>query len=154
MIPKFRGVSISDNNKGQWMYGNLIIDGDYAYIVNGVIESNDQYITIAEWCPVAPITIGASTGLFDVNGKEIFEGDVLTYLDDDNIPIYENAVVKIGQHTNVDTIFERKPVYIGVYVEVQKGTATFDVVRMYNDYEGRLTIIGNIYENPELVEME
>lgn len=93
-----------------------------------------------------------STGLFDANGKEIFEGDIVTFLDDDNNPIYENAVVKFGQHTNADTIFERKPVYIGVYVEVQKGTATFDVVRMYNDYEGRLTIIGNIYENPELME--
>ncbi|HEL9629870.1 TPA: hypothetical protein U0K61_001011 [Streptococcus suis] len=73
-------------------------------------------------------------------------------MDDDNNPIYENAVVKFGQHTNVDTLFERKPVYIGVYVEVHKGAATFDVVSMYNDYEGRLTIIGNIYENPELVE--
>ncbi|HFI0640495.1 TPA: YopX family protein [Streptococcus suis] len=93
-----------------------------------------------------------STGLFDVNGKEIFEGDVVTFLDDDNNPIYENAVVKFGQHTNKDTIFEREPVYIGVYVEVQKGTATFDVERMFNDYEGRFTIIGNIYENPELLE--
>ncbi|HFI0406045.1 TPA: YopX family protein [Streptococcus suis] len=93
-----------------------------------------------------------STGLFDKNGKEVFEGDVVTFLDDDNNPIYENAVVKFGQHTNKDTIFEREPVYIGVYVEVQKGTATFDVERMYNDYEGRFTIIGNIYENPELME--
>ncbi|NQJ30548.1 hypothetical protein HO564_08190 [Streptococcus suis] len=42
--------------------------------------------------------------------------------------------------------------YIGLYAEVQKGTATLDVDRMYNDCEGRLTIIGNIYENPELVE--
>ncbi|HEL1840317.1 TPA: hypothetical protein TX086_000518 [Streptococcus suis] len=93
-----------------------------------------------------------STGLFDVNGKEIFEGDVFTCLDDDNNPIYENIVVKFGQHTNMDTVFEREPVYIGLYIEGQRGTATFDVDRMYNDCEGRLTIIGNIYENPELVE--
>lgn len=117
------------------------------------LELNDSLMN--ESIPVYrdDVILMQSTGLFDVNGKEIFEGDVLTFLDDDNNPIYENAVVKFGQHTNVDTIFERKPVYIGVYVEVQKGTATFDVVRMYNDYEGRLTIIGNIYENPELVEV-
>ncbi|HEL9623737.1 TPA: hypothetical protein U0J94_001137 [Streptococcus suis] len=118
------------------------------------LELNDSLMN--ESIPVHrdDVILMRSTGLFDANGKEIFEGDVLTYLDDDNIPIYENAVVKIGQHTNVDTLFERKPVYIGVFVEVQKGTATFDVDRMYNDYEGRLTIIGNIYENPELVEEE
>ncbi|NQI70689.1 hypothetical protein HO594_05845 [Streptococcus suis] len=69
-----------------------------------------------------------------------------------NPATYENIVVKFGQHTNMDTIFERKPVYIGLYAEVQKGTATLDVDTMYNDCEGRLTIIGNIYENPELVE--
>lgn len=99
------------------------------------------------------IVVMQSTGLFDVNGKEIFEGDVFTYLDDDNDPIYENIVVKFGQHTNMDTVFEREPVYIGLYAEVQKGTATLDVDTMYNDCEGRLTIIGNIYENPELVEV-
>ncbi|HEM2723614.1 TPA: hypothetical protein U0578_000091 [Streptococcus suis] len=80
------------------------------------------------------------------------KGDVFTCLDDDNNPIYENIVVKFGQHTNMDTVFEREPVYIDLYIEGQRGTATFDVDRMYNDCEGRLTIIGNIYENPELVE--
>lgn len=117
------------------------------------LELNDSLMN--ESIPVYrdDVILMQSTGLFDVNGKEIFEGDIVTFLDDDNNPIYENAVVKFGQHTNVDTLFEREPVYIGVYVEVQKGTATFDVVRMYNDYEGRLTIIGNIYESPELVEV-
>ncbi|CYU90401.1 phage protein [Streptococcus suis] len=102
--------------------------------------------------PLDDVIIMQSTGLFDINGKEIFEGDVFTCLDDDNNPIYENIVVKFGQHTNMDTVFEREPVYIGLYIEGQRGTATFDVDRMYNDCEGRLTIIGNIYENPELVE--
>ncbi|HFR3411463.1 TPA: YopX family protein [Streptococcus suis] len=107
---------------------------------------------IRRYIPFSEAILMQSTGLFDVNGKEIFEGDVFTCLDDDNDPIYENIVVKFGRHTNMDTIFERKPVYIGLYAEVQKGTATLDVDTMYNDCEGRLTIIGNIYENPELVE--
>ncbi|MGQ7595147.1 YopX family protein [Streptococcus suis] len=127
MIPKFRGVSISDNNKGQWMYGNLIIDGNYAYIVNGVIECNDQYITIAEWCPVEPKTIGASTGLFDKNGQEIFEGDVVNIFDEKLSKIYfsEGAFC-------VDVLNGGTPLH--VYLSEH------------------LELIGNIYENPELVE--
>ncbi|HEM4631164.1 TPA: hypothetical protein U1Z87_002125 [Streptococcus suis] len=118
--------------------------------------SRGLYVTLDEGNKAGRRVRGAvlmqSTGLFDVNGKEIFEGDVFTCLDDDNNPIYENIVVKFGQHTNMDTVFEREPVYIGFYAEVQKGTAALDVDIMYNDCEGRLTIIGNIYENPELVE--
>ncbi|HEM6531211.1 TPA: hypothetical protein U2E05_002179 [Streptococcus suis] len=129
------------------------------YEVKAVIwTSRGLYVTLDEGNKAGRRVRGAklmqSTGLFDKNGKEIFEGDIFTYLDDDNDPIYENIVVKFGQHTNIDTIFERKPVYIGLYAEVQKGTATLDVDIMYNDCEGRLTIIGNIYENPELVEVE
>ncbi|HFR3267622.1 TPA: YopX family protein [Streptococcus suis] len=109
--------------------------------------------TTRRYIPFSEAILMQPTGLFDANGKEIFEGDVFTYLDDDNNPIYENIVVKFGQHKNMDTIYERGPVYIGLYVEVQKGTATLEIDSMYNDCEGRLTIIGNIYENPELLEV-
>ncbi|HEL9623738.1 TPA: hypothetical protein U0J94_001138 [Streptococcus suis] len=145
VVPKFRAWNTFHN---KWVKHFYITE-------NGLIYNMEQpHRDLIGAVPIenSGLIVMQSTGLFDVNGKEIFEGDVLTFLDDDNNPIYENAVVKIGQHTNVDTLFEKKPVYIGVYVEVQKGTATFDVVSVYNDYEGRLTIIGNIYENPELVE--
>lgn len=38
MIPKFRGKSIDKTNKGKWVYGNLIVDGNNALIVNGIVE--------------------------------------------------------------------------------------------------------------------
>ncbi|MFX3966132.1 YopX family protein [Streptococcus suis] len=131
MIPKFRGASISDNNKGQWMYGNLIIDGNYAYIVNGVIESNDQYITIAEWCPVAPITIGASTGLVDKNSKEIFEGDV----------------VKLKYTVLSDYEFFKVTKFRGGSWRIDNRQRGSELWLRNEDCE----IIGNIHQNPELV---
>ncbi|HEM4055741.1 TPA: hypothetical protein U1W00_001356 [Streptococcus suis] len=145
VVPKFRAW---DTFRNKWV--------KYFYITeNGLIYNIEQpHRDLIGAIPIekSGLVVMQSTGVFDKNGKEIFEGDVAVYLDGDNNPIYENAVVKFGQHTNMNTIYEREPVYIGLYIEGQRGTATFDVDRMYNDCEGRLTIIGNIYENPELME--
>ncbi|GAB6638579.1 hypothetical protein BOVMAS10_12180 [Streptococcus uberis] len=77
MIPKFRGKSIDKSNKGKWIYGNLIVDGNNALIVNGIVECEEDYVALGDWCPVDLKTVGESTGLFDTNGKEIFEGDIV-----------------------------------------------------------------------------
>ncbi|MGT2959331.1 hypothetical protein A9Q68_10120 [Streptococcus bovimastitidis] len=75
MIPKFRGKSTDKSNKGQWVYGNLIVDGNNALIVNGIIESEEDYVALGDWCPVDLKTVGQSTGLFDKNKNEVFVGD-------------------------------------------------------------------------------
>lgn len=76
-VPKFRGKSIDKTNKGKWVYGNLIVDGNNALIVNGIVECEEDYVALGDRCPVDLKTVGQSTGLFDKNGVEIFEGDVV-----------------------------------------------------------------------------
>lgn len=140
MIPKFRGKSTAEENKGRWMYGNLIVDGLQAFIVNGIIESTEQYISIREWCPVDIETVGQSTGLVDKNGVEVFEGDVVQFED---------------CYIESDFLYINKGI-----VEWSQGRFTVtnrDSVEMEDLLDGELldvTIIGNIYENSALMGLD
>lgn len=141
MIPKFRGISIADDSKGKMQYGYLIADGEQAFIINEVVEANEQYITIGSWCPVDQKTIGQSTGLKDKNGKEIFEGDVIAIeVDDTETPI--NA--RVFQNSKIGVLMSH----------VFEDNEDVPMVELLEDNSVAFEIIGNIYVNPELLEVE
>ena len=86
------------------------------------------------------IVLMQSTGLFDKKGKEIFEGDIVQFED-----CYE-----FSDYLYVNT---------GIVEWCQGGfhITNRDSVSMEDLIDGDLldvTIIGNIYENPELLEVE
>ena len=81
-----------------------------------------------------------STGLFDKNGKEIFEGDIITN---------GQNVMCMKRHNT-----------LGFYVEKKGETEFIADCAVLEDFEedakeiaDRLEIIGNVYENPELLEV-
>lgn len=129
MIPKFRGRSVEAFSEEEWKYGYLIEDEGYSFIINQVIEANEQYITIGSWCPVNPDTLGQSTGLFDKNNTEIFEGDIVRVLDSTYTVFYDN---------------ER-----GSY-RLKPHDDRWNVDYMSNfSHGGNFEVVGNIYENKE-----
>ncbi|HFI0342907.1 TPA: YopX family protein [Streptococcus suis] len=77
-----------------------------------------------------------STGLFDVNGKEIFEGDVVKLVDE-----YNDSVVSAVAFQNGASGMTADGIFV-----------PFAAMSILSQVEYTLEIIGNIYENPELVE--
>ena len=114
------------DQRGNWHIGLLTFMFRQYAIVNEADE-NTVYLIDKE-------TIGQSTGLKDKNGVEIFEGDVLYY-----IP-FESHI------NNSIIVFEK-----GSFCTKMLRNGKLTSVRFIDSEE--YEVIGNIHENPELLEV-
>lgn len=127
---KFRGKS-ADNRK--WITGYYYHECGNTYIVEdrqslSETSRNVPYVVIPE-------TVGQFTGLFDKNGKEIYEGDILHTVtfgfepeEYTAIILYDNCRFQLSNGRNL--------FYFG----------QSDLTKMDDTI-----VIGNIYDNPELI---
>ena len=140
---KFRGKHLIS---GDWRYGLLSkYWNSNMDIVFVIIKEADNRLSIAT-SQIDENTISQFTGLHDKNGKEIYEGDILR-----NINHYENKKPFYNYHK---VIFNND--YLG-YSAINLGNKSESLLMSGNcqlfvyvknvDFE----VIGNIYENPELL---
>lgn len=127
MIPRFRAWLKEDKK---------MIEVDEMHFKNGEFDFIGDAIT---WmCKSNDCVLMQSTGLTDKNGKEIFEGDILSIETDE-----ENVRVEVSWDSkHALFVFESKK-----YNEKEALGELFEG----NPYPFK--IIGNIYENPELVKV-
>lgn len=131
MNQKFRGLSIDEKSKGEWQYGYLIEDSGQAFIINEVIEANEQYITIGSWCPIDKNTVSQSTGLHDKDDNEIFDGDIL------GIETYTGIV-----HVNV--YWDSNHALFMIKSEEYNGEEA--LAEIFEDCTYPIMVVGNVWE--------
>ena len=116
--------------KSNWVYGGIFPqngDGDFAIIYQ-------QEPTVEKY-PVYADTVGQYTGLTDMNGTKIFEGDIVK----DEQSGYEYVIKWFSE-------------YACFALANKKGHMEYDVDEfemLVND----LIVVSNIHDNPELLEV-
>lgn len=137
---KFRGKR-KDN--GEWVVGNLVQPGTVsAFIVGPMIEANEEYCNLEWWHPIDAKTVGQFCGLKDKNGKPIFEGDILRA---STLSSFQNQIY-VCELRCLAFGFRGTSKRINGLVDYTWDTITNDSIKQVD-----LEVIGNLYENPELL---
>lgn len=136
---KFRGKSIYDE---EWLYGSLVKIEKDRYAVIPPLNDIEIGKSIGMY-EVYPETVGQFTGLFDNNGKEIYEGDIISVNGK-----YPKLVKYISEYASfcVANISDLNKKWTFPWQQVSLG--------WWNDFRREIQVIGNIYDNPELIKEE
>ncbi|EJJ9960776.1 YopX family protein [Listeria monocytogenes] len=130
---EFRGKAIHPNSLeqivGSWAYGGIFENK----IITRNLDMNSHYHGFISEIEIDLKTIGQYTGLKDKNGKKIFEGDIV------NCKFFDRMVGDIAGVIN--------------FIDCVWAVSDFKNKRLYQLIDvDNIEIIGNIHENPELLE--
>lgn len=133
-------------DNGEWVEGNIIQSGDaeegWEAIIIPTMNSNmftkhrpNELLGFENWFRIDPSTICKCTGLKDKNGKLIWENDIVNCMDAECCGYISWNESEAGFYFNVlleDGRFEEEHIY---------------------DYQDGMEIIGNNFDNSELLEV-
>ena len=138
----FRGKSVTD---GRWVFGDLSNYGDYRAI------TTTRGFSIIDSCEVIPETVGQYTGLTDKRGKKIFEGDILRESAKNGWEKKNFVGFEVFWHDN-----DSCDRHIGwqmnrLHFYGSLSGADIYPIAFRPEWTRRMEVIGNIYDNPELM---
>lgn len=133
MIPRYRAwhceLGAMMSIKNMWFQSNMLEELE----LNNA-AAND-YITAYP----DEVELMQSTGLTDINDKEIFEGDIL-------------KVTVEHSWLEVVSFNENKAMFVSKEIKRETDIPESSLYDLFNTDIFKIEIIGNIYENPELLD--
>lgn len=133
----FRGKR-KDN--GKWVYGDLIHRQIWASALTIIRESDDGFDNYEEY-EVIPETVGEYTGLQDSKGNKIFESDILQQ---------EFNVFKKKFNGEISVVKYKQGWYYSETLPKNGAVTVFNSITAFDN----MKIIGNVYDNPELLKKD
>ncbi|HGK1850629.1 TPA: YopX family protein [Streptococcus pneumoniae] len=115
---------------------------DEVMVGNGDIWIIDEDSVAGEWIVNNDLNLMQSIGIRDITNQEIFEGDVV------------KTTRFVGRADEVGGFYEYDKEFIGIVKQLEGSWVIdtgSDAVCLWTEIEEN-EIIGNIYENPELLE--
>lgn len=130
MFPEGGIVLSCDKAEGEWVYGDLHLQSMIPHIHS-----------LGKKYPINPGTVGQFTGLYDKDGKEIYEGDL--------IEVNGRLFGVVEWHK--DGYFFINDTIVGVRSDGGEYSPIGEMVRYFSNQGLDFSVIGNIYDNPELI---
>ncbi len=117
------------------LWGNVLVPTNYAQgVFDGDIPKNCRDFFEGEMVMMEGVELMQFTGLLDKNGREIYEGDILDI---------ENTTAKV-------VFWERPPAFGLDPINEHEWCEDWNIT----DDSDRMSVIGNIYEKPDLLKQQ
>lgn len=143
---KFRGKRVSD---GEWVYGFYYelmgSNGERIPVIDESKRFDHDGDSISVY-RVSPETVGQFTGLLDKDGKEIYEGDLLRFINhyEKGVAYYVYHVVLWSHKFHMWYCFHSKN-------KKEEGIQGNCFLHAYTQASPAFELYGNIHDNPELL---
>lgn len=149
----FRGKRPNDLDGGKWIEGNLSQDNYGKCVIRPKDFPNGFGYKIR------PETLGQFTGLCDKNGKKIFEGDIIKFNSQIGHVVFEYGSFGIGFYNGIN--YKQLEKFVNDNLDNNyEGCFNDNFISLFeiyynlsdvDDYIDEVEVIGNIYDNKELL---
>ena len=140
----FRGYdAVGDRG---WVYGDLVHN-------KKVTRDGLEDRVMVGGYEVVPESVGLSTGFTDKNGKEVFEGDIVS----NKWCFGKNSIVKFGKYQHLNAQREYENGDYGFYLyhidEFSRDVERNDFIFFFGNKD-KSEVIGDVFENKDLLKYE